>query len=72
MSELKETKKILIEEVSEKVENLIKEPKYKTEKTKTHWKVFIQLGMFQDFLSQMPLRIALLTTRDRYLLESLA
>ena len=70
-SDVKTTKKILIEEVSEKVENLIKEPKYKTEKTKTHWKVFIQLGMFQD-LSQMPLRIALLTiARDRYLLESL-
>ena len=45
-----ETKKILIEEVTEEVKtkNSIKEPKYKTEKNRTHWKVFIQLGLFQD------------------------
>ena len=50
-SDAKETKKILIEEVTEnvKTKNSIKEPKYKTEKNRTHWKVFIQLGMFQDF-----------------------
>ena len=50
-----ETKKILIEEVTEKVKvkNPIKEPKYKTEKTRTHWKVFIQLGLFQDIVSAL-------------------
>ena len=49
-SEAKEPKKILIEEVTEEVKtkNSIKEPKYKTEKNRTHWKVFIQLGLFQD------------------------
>ena len=49
-SDVKEAKKILIEEVIEnvKTKNPIKEPKYKTEKNRTHWKVFIQLGLFQD------------------------
>ena len=53
-SDAKETKKILIEEVTEnvKTKNSIKEPKYKTEKNRTHWKVFIQLGMFQDHFFQ--------------------
>ena len=53
-SDAKETKKILIEEVTENVKtrNSIKEPKYKTEKNRTHWKVFIQLGIFQDHFFQ--------------------
>jgi len=46
-----ETKKILIEEVIEnvKIKNPIKEPKYKTEKNRTHWKVFIQLDSDTKF-----------------------
>ena len=63
-SDAKETKKILIEEVTEdvKTKNSIKEPKYKTEKNRTHWKVFIQLGMFQDFSIFSKLQVVYSTT----------